>query len=163
VRLVDDGAMARTRNIAAWRSAPEDGSAGEGRSSDRETVVDVARLQQMKTGALLRTAASPAQSSARPRKRNIRRSTIRRGARRSVPRSPERTICRRRGRRRSPRQAGRRGLGSSARQPCHPAGIDGAKQRVRRPARPRRFRRSRSSAPNARVLRERALSRRSKE
>ena len=90
VRLLLTRALARASGIGGMVGGQILDLAGEGRFGDREPV-DVARLQQMKTGALLATAASPARSSARPRKRNIRRSTI--TAARSAKPSRSPTIC----------------------------------------------------------------------
>ena len=66
VRLLLTRALARASGIGGMVGGQMLDLAGEGRFGDREPV-DVARLQQMKTGALCASAASPAPSSASPR------------------------------------------------------------------------------------------------
>ena len=90
VRLLLTRALARASGLGGMVGGQMLDLAGEGRFGDREPV-DVARLQQMKTGAFCATAASPARSSVSPAKRNIRRSTI--TAARSAKPSRSPTIC----------------------------------------------------------------------
>ena len=130
VRLLLTRALARASGIGGMVGGQMLDLAGEGRFGDREPV-DVARLQQMKTGALLRYGciagailgqSSPAAISGARR--------LRPRARRSVP-----------DRRRPARRRGRRGGARQARPAPDAAlgkttfvtqlGIDGAKQRVR--------------------------------
>ena len=130
VRLLLTRALARASGIGGMVGGQMLDLAGEGRFGDREPV-DVARLQQMKTGALLRYRLHRRRDP-RPvhAKRNIRRSTI--TAARSAKPSRSPTIC-------STSKAMRR---RSASRPAQDAalgkttfvtqlGIEGAKQRVR--------------------------------
>ena len=91
VRLLLTRALARASGIGGMVGGQILDLAGEGRFGDREPV-DVARLQQMKTGALLRYGciAGAILGQSTP-KRNIRRSTI--TAARSARPSRSPTIC----------------------------------------------------------------------
>ena len=91
VRLLLTRALARAAGIGGMVGGQMLDLAGEGRFGDREPV-DVARLQQMKTGARLRFGCIAGALLGRaPRRPSTRRSTI--TARRSVKPSRSPTIC----------------------------------------------------------------------
>ena len=119
VRLLLTRALARASGIGGMVGGQILDLAGEGRFGDREPV-DVARVQQMKTGALLRygcIAGAILGQSTPKRISGARR--LRPRARRGLP--DRRRSARRRRRRRGARQAGRRRMRRSARPPSSPS------------------------------------------
>ena len=147
VRLLLTRALARASGIGGMVGGQILDLAGEGRFGDREPV-DVARLQQMKTGALLRYGCI---AGADPRPVHAKGIS---GARRLRPRArrglpDRRRPARRRRRCRRARQAGRPGCGVGQDHVRHPA-RDRRRQAARaRPAGAGGFRRCRCSARRA--------------
>ena len=161
VRLLLTRALARASGIGGMVGGQMLDLAGEGRFGDREPV-DVARLQQMKTGALLRfgcIAGAILGQSSRKGISGARR--LRPRARRSLP--DRRRPARRRGRRRGARQADR--AGRSARQDHlrHPARHRRRQAARARPAGARRFRALDLRRQGRRAARRRAIRRRTQE
>ena len=161
VRLLLTRALARASGIGGMVGGQMLDLAGEGRFGDREPV-DVARLQQMKTGALLRYRLHrrrdprPVLAGRIPGARRLRPR-----ARRGVP--DRRRPARRRRRRGSARQADR--TGRSARQDHlrHPARHRRRQAARARSARARRFRAVGVRRQGRRAARRRALRRRTQE
>ena len=161
VRLLLTRALARASGIGGMVGGQMLDLAGEGRFGDREPV-DVARLQQMKTGALLRYRLH--------RRRDPRPGLAKRipGARRLRPRARRSLPDRRRSARRrrrcgGARQAGRPGCGARQDHLRHPARHRRRQAARARPAGARRFRAVDLRRQGRRAARGGALRRRTQE
>ena len=161
MRLLLTRALARASGIGGMVGGQMLDLAGEGRFGDREPV-DVARLQQMKTGALLRYRLHRRRDPRPVLAKGISGARrLRPRARRSLP--DRRRPARRRGRRGGARQADRPGCGAGQDHLRHPA-RDRRRQAARaRPAGARRSRAVDLRRQGRRAARRRALCRRTQE
>ena len=161
VRLLLTRALARASGIGGMVGGQMLDLAGEGRFGDREPV-DVARLQQMKTGALLRYRLHRRRDPRPVLAKGISGARrLRPRARRSVP--DRRRPARRRGRRRGARQADRPGRGTRQDHLRHPARHRRRQAARARPAGAGRCRALDLRRQGRRAARRRALRRRTQE